>query len=111
MGREFQDFGAVPVPISGDKRNYISQPYVMSDDGSVVGGDSGGVNDKGAMIWTSATGMVHEKEYEAMNGVTNQMTWRELTKTVYISPDRRTMVGYGFKGTSPSLSTWIVKLK
>ena len=106
----FQDLGAVPVPPGGSPRDYISQPYAMSDDGSVVGGDSGNVNSKSAMIWTHDTGMVNVSDYLTMKGVTDHQSWPQLTKTVYISPDGRLMAGYGYKAY-PSLSTWIVTLK
>ena len=36
----FEDLGAVAVPIGGDRRNYISQPLAVSDDGTVIGGEA-----------------------------------------------------------------------
>ena len=56
----------------------------MSDDGTVVGGDSGPVNSKFAMIWTEATGMVAVTDYLKMNGVTDYQSWDGLAQTVYI---------------------------
>jgi probable HAF family extracellular repeat protein len=106
----FADLGAVPIPPGGDPKGYISQPYAVSDDGSVVGGDSGPVNNKSAMIWTYQTGMMFVADYLTLKGVTAHLGWPQLTKTVYISPDGRQMVGYGYKAF-PSLSTWIVTLK
>ena len=47
----FEDLGAVTIPLGGDQAEYISQPYAMSDDGSVVGGESGRTQ-KFAMMWT-----------------------------------------------------------
>jgi hypothetical protein len=92
-----------------DQREYISQPYTVSNDGSVVGGDAGWL-DKLAMIWTRETGMIYVADYLTMKGVTDHLTWAKLTKTVYVTPDARLMVGYGYK-TYPSLSTWVVTLK
>ncbi len=106
----FQDLGVAPASMVGDLRNNISQPYAVSDDGSVVGGDSGGVNDKSAMIWTHETGMVYVSDYLTMKGVTAHLSWGKLTTTVYISPDGRVVMGYGFN-PYPSQRTWIVTLK
>jgi probable HAF family extracellular repeat protein len=103
----FEDLGTAPAVNPSGR---ISQPYAMSDDGTVVGGDSGPVNSKFAMIWTEAMGMVAVTDYLKMNGVTDYQSWDGLTKTVYISPDGSLMVGYGYK-PYPSLSTWIVTLK
>jgi uncharacterized membrane protein len=111
----FEDLGAVAIPIGGDQRNYISQPYAVSDDGSVVGGESG-LNEKFAMIWTRETGMVYVTDYLTMNGVTEHKNWVTLTRTVYISPDGRTVVGLGLQppGSSGSTSpfnvprTWVM---
>jgi probable HAF family extracellular repeat protein len=106
----FENLGAVPVPIGGDQRTYISQPYAVSDDGSVVGGDSGGVNDKHAMIWTLETGMMYVTDFLTLKGVTDHLGWYDLNKTVYISPDGRLVIGYGQK-TKPVGKTWIVTLR
>ncbi len=103
----FENLGAVPVL---DPRNSISQPYAVSDDGSVVGGDSGGVNDKSAMIWTRETGMMYVSDFLTMKGVTAHLSWDKLIKTVYISPDGRLVIGNGFN-PYPSQRTWIVTLK
>ena len=106
----FEDLGAVPVPPGGDQRGYISQPYAVSDDGSVVGGDSGPVNNKGAMIWTRETGMVYVSDFLTQKGVTDHLSWLALTKTVYVSPDGSFIVGYGRQ--SPNVfKTWIVTLR
>jgi hypothetical protein len=88
----------------------------MSDDGTVVGGDSGPTNNMGtvniksAMIWTAETGMVYVTDYLTMKGVTDHKSWDALLKTVYISPDGKTVVGTGYK-PYPSQSTWIMTLK
>jgi hypothetical protein len=98
----FEDLGTVPVAIGGARETQISQAYAVSDDGSVVGGDSGGVNDKGAMIWTYETGMMCGTDYLTLKGVTDHLSWLKLTKTVYISPDGRVVAGYGFvRGNGP----------
>ena len=39
--------------------------------------------------------MVYVSDYLTMKGVTAHLSWPKLTKTVYISPDGRLMVGYG----------------
>ena len=62
------------------------------------------------MIWTYQTGMMNVSDYLTLKGVTAHLSWPQLTKTVYISPDGRQMIGYGYKAYS-SLSTWIVTLK
>jgi len=105
----FEDLGAVKIPLGGDQSNYISQPYAMSDDGSVVGGETGRFQ-KFAMIWTRATGMVYVSDFLTSKGVTDHLTWT-LGRTVFITPDGRLMVGYGLKGLSPAVRTWIVNLK
>jgi hypothetical protein len=75
----------------------------VSDDGSVVGGDTGRA-EKLAMIWTPDTGTMYVSDFLTLKGVTDHLMWR-LTKTAYISPDGRVVVGYGYQGTSPSLRT------
>lgn len=112
----FEDLGTAPAPIGGAQQAQISQPYAVSDDGSVVGGDSGPVNSKGAMIWTYETGMMFVTNYLTLKGVTDHLSWLTLTKTVYISPDGRVMVGYGtVRGNGPGTpdvpKTWIVTLR
>jgi probable HAF family extracellular repeat protein len=105
----FEDLGAVAIPIGGDQRNYISQPFAVSDDASVIGGETGWI-DKFAMIWTRETGMIYVSDFLTRNGVTDHRGWMYLTRTVYISPDGRLMVGYGRK--SPLVfATWIVTLR
>jgi probable HAF family extracellular repeat protein len=112
----FEDLGAVQAPIGGGALgNYVSQPYAVSDDGSVIGGDTG-VSQKFAMIWTRATGMMYVTDFLTMNGVTDQNSWVTLSRTVYISPDGRVVVGYGAlppSGTSPFPvpRTWIMTLR
>jgi len=103
----FENLGAVPTLLGP---NYISEPYGVSDDGSVVGGNSGGVDNKTASIWTPATGMVSVSDYLTMNGVTDHLGWDGLIKTSYISPDGRLMAGVGYK-PYPFLKGWIVTLK
>ena len=105
----FEDLGALTTPGLGPNSS-ISQPYAVSDDGSVVGGDAGGPNDKRAMIWTRETGMMYVTDFLTQKGVTDHLSWMYLTKTIYISPDGRFMVGYG--RTSPTVfKTWIVTLR
>jgi uncharacterized membrane protein len=111
----FEDLGAVQVPIGGGIGNYVSQPYAVSDDGSVIGGDTG-LSEKFAMIWTRPTGMMYVSDFLTMNGVTDHLSWVSLTKTVYISPDGRVVVGYGALPPSgpspfPVPRTWIVTLR
>jgi probable HAF family extracellular repeat protein len=109
----FEDLGAVKVPIGGGALgNYVSQPYAVSDDGSVVGGDTG-VSEKFAMIWTPKTGMMYLSDFLTMSGVTDHLSWVVLTRTVYISPDGRVVVGYGAVPGSPFPipKTWIVTLR
>jgi hypothetical protein len=81
----------------------------MSDDGSVVGGETGRLQ-KFAMIWTQKTGMMYASDFLTQMGVTGLQVWL-LSQVVYISPDGRVVVGYGQKGLSPSLRTWIVTLR
>lgn len=104
----FEDLGAVSIPIGGDQRNYLSQPYAMSDDGSVVGGETGW-SDKFGMIWTPATGMMYMSDYLTKMEVTDHLQWARLNKVVYISPDGRRLVGYGLSNPQPR--TYIVTLK
>ena len=108
----FADLGAVQVPIGGGQSNYVSQPYAVSDDGSVVGGDTG-VYEKFAMIWTPETGMMYVSDYLTIKGVTDHLSWLILTRTIYISPDGRVVVGYGAVPGSPFPipKTWIVTLR
>jgi uncharacterized membrane protein len=105
----FADLGAVPIPIGGDQQEYISQPYGVSDDGSVVGGETGRIQ-KLAMIWTQPTGMMYVFDYLTQHGVTNHTRWYFL-RTVYVSPDGRMIAGLGQKPPSPDLLSWIVILK
>jgi uncharacterized membrane protein len=106
---QFQDLGAVAVPIGGDQRNYLSQPYAVSDDGSVVGGETGW-SEKFAMIWTHNTGMMYMSDYLTKLGVTDHLQWAKLSNVVYISPDGRVVVGYGTT-QPPQTKTWIVTLR
>lgn len=110
----FEDLGAVPVPIGGNQRNYLSQPFAVSNDGAVVGGESGW-QEKFAMIWTRQTGMMFVTDFLTMNGITEHQNWVKLDRVVYISPDGRTVVGHGHTppgGTSPFPwpRTWVMTL-
>jgi uncharacterized membrane protein len=114
----FEDLGAVAVPIGGDQRNYVSEPHAVSDDGSVIGGDTG-VFEKFAMIWTRETGMMSVSDFLTMKGVTEHKSWISLVNTVYISPDGRMVVGQGLlpPGSLGSTSpfpvprTWVMTLR
>jgi len=66
----FEDLGAVPVPIGADQSNYLSQPYAVSDDGSILGGETGRF-DKFAMIWTNQSGTVYLSDYLTQHGVSD----------------------------------------
>ena len=106
----FQDLGAVPVPLGGDQRNYLSQPYAVSDDGSIVVGESGWI-EKLAAIWTQPTGMIYMTDYLTQLGVTAHQGWYFI-RAHYVSPDARTIVGYGQKlAAGPSIRSWIVTLR
>jgi hypothetical protein len=105
----FADLGAVSIPIGGDQHEYISQPFGVSDDGSVVGGETGRLQ-KLAMIWTPSTGMMYVTDYLTQHGVTDHQGWY-LLQTVYVSPDGRFIAGLGQKLPSPNLRSWIVTLK
>ena len=111
----FEDLGAVAIPIGGNQRNYVSQPYAVSDDGSVIGGVSG-LQEKFAMIWTRETGMMYVSDYLTLKGVTEHKNWVSLTKTTYISPDGRIVVGNGFLPPGPTSPfnvprSWVMTLR
>jgi probable HAF family extracellular repeat protein len=106
----FEDLGAVFVPIGGDQRNYISQPFAMSDDGSVIVGEAGWL-EKRAMIWTQTTGMVYMSDFLTGIGVNDHVGWT-LLKAHYVSPDGRTIAGFGQRpGGGPSIRSWILTLR
>ena len=105
----FADLGAVPVPPGADPKNYISQPFGVSDDGSVVVGESGWIQ-KIAMIWMPATGMISMKDFLTQKGVANVQDWY-LLQSQGVTPDGRLVFGYGQQGTNPSIISWIVTLR
>jgi len=107
---QFHDLGAVPVPIGEDQRNYLSQPFAVSDDGLVIVGESGWV-EKLAMIWTPRSGMLLMKDYLTLAGVKSHAGWY-LIRAHWVSPDGRVVVGYGQKiGGGPSIRSWIATLR
>ena len=106
----FEDLGAVPVPVGGEPKDYLSQPYAVSDDGNVVVGESGWI-EKFAMIWTPQTFMVSMKDYLTYAGVTDHLTW-SLKRAHWVSPDGRVVIGYGQRaGGGPSIRSWIATLR
>ena len=58
----FADLGAVQLRQESLRRNTFRKPYAVSDDGSVVGGDTGRT-EKLAMIWTPDTGMMYVSDF------------------------------------------------
>jgi uncharacterized membrane protein len=104
----FADLGAVQPPAGAPPSEYISQPDAVSDDGSLVGGDTGNLQ-KFAMIWTQQTGMMYMTNFLTLKGVTAQQQWVSLTETTYISPDGRIVAGLGFDPQNRRAS-WIVTL-
>ena len=108
----FADLGAVTIPEGGDQLEYVSQPFGVSDNGSVVTGESG-VARRFAMIWTAQTGMMYMTDYLTMKGVTDHKSWLILTTAVWVSPDGRMVVGQGFYPGSPFAlpKSWIVTLR
>jgi probable HAF family extracellular repeat protein len=105
----FEDLGAVAVRFPVPQSEYISQPFAVSDDGSVVGGETGR-QEKYAMIWTRETGMMYVSDFLTLKGVTEHQKWKWLAKTVYISPDGRVVAGDGFNENAQRL-TWMVTLR
>jgi hypothetical protein len=69
------------------------------------------------MIWTRETGMMYVTDFLTMKGVTEHKNWVTLTRTNYISPDGRTVVGYGLIPPNPAQSpfnipkSWIITLR
>ena len=104
----FEDLGAAPIPIGIDQTNYLSQPYAVSDDGSVLGGESGRF-DKFAMIWTYQSGTVFLSDFLNQVGVTEHKKWVSLSQINYISPDGHKVVGYGFP-TQTTIKSFIVTI-
>ena len=105
----FQDLGAVWQGQPGaNLSEYTSNPQGVSDDGSVVVGDTGATQ-KIAALWTSGTGMVNVYDFLTSKGVTNHLGWI-LTVTTYVSPDGRIIAGAGFN-PSQIFQSWIVTLR
>jgi uncharacterized membrane protein len=104
----FTDLGAVAVPIGGDQHNYLSQPFAVSDDGTVTGGETGR-SEKFAMIWTKETGMVYVSDYLTNHGVIGHLKWVKFIKTNYVSPDGHVVVGYGMD-TRNSVKSFIITI-
>ena len=106
----FEDLGAVWPGMPGiNLDEYVSLPRGMSDDGSIVAGETGGVNTQFAMIWTPETRMVYMHDYLTSKGVTTHQGW-VLTSAWYVSPDGRVVAGHGLdpRGVPDS---WIVTLR
>ena len=105
----FYDLGAVwpGIPLN-NVEEYQSRPYGLSDDGSIVAGETGGVNTTYAMIWTEESGAVYLHEYLTSKGVTAHQGWY-LQAVYYVSPDGKVLAGYG---TNPRNvpESWIVTL-
>jgi probable HAF family extracellular repeat protein len=108
----FEDLGAVRKTELGPieaLNEYVSQPRGVSDDGSVVVGVSGTSTQETAFIWTRATGMVRVSDYLTANGVTAHNGWT-LTRTYYVSPDGKRIVGNAINPDS-LVQSWIVTLR
>jgi probable HAF family extracellular repeat protein len=106
----FQELGAVWPGMPGSNlEEYSSRPYRVSDDGSVVVGETGGAFTQFAMIWTAGTGMVYMHDYLTRSGVTAHQGWT-LSGAYYVSPDGRLVAGFG---TNPQgiPDSWIVTLR
>jgi len=105
----FQDLGAVWVGSPGiNLEEYQSKPFGVSDDGTVVVGQTGGVNTQFAMIWTPETGMLYMHDYLTRNGVTAHQNW-VLTESDYVSPNGKVIAGAG-RNPQGVPESWIVTL-
>jgi uncharacterized membrane protein len=111
---KFQDLGAASSenPLI-DINQYTSRPVSLSDDGEVVGGDTGFLTGKVASLWTRQTGMVRVGQWLTAQGVTAHQGW-VLLQTTYVSPDGKFIQGLGFKpqvGNNEVYGSWIVTLR
>jgi probable HAF family extracellular repeat protein len=105
----FEDLGAVwQGPPGMNTLQYQSAPSGVSDDGSVVVGNTGS-SQRLAFLWTRATGMVNVQDFLTSNGVTNHAGWI-LTYTAYVSPDGKTIAGVGIN-PDQIIQSWTVTLR
>ena len=105
----FQDLGAVWIGSPGiNLEEYQSKPFGVSDYGTVVVGETGGVNTEFAMIWTPETGMLYLHDYLTRNGVTAHQNW-VLSEASYVSPNGLVIAGIG-KNPQGITESWIVTL-
>jgi hypothetical protein len=106
---KFEDLGAVwPGSPGINIQEYQSKPFGVSDDASVVVGETGAVDGRYAMIWTRETGMLYMREYLARNGVTAHQNWI-LTESRYVSPNGKVIAGNG-RNPQGLPESWIVTL-
>jgi probable HAF family extracellular repeat protein len=105
---KFEDLGAAslgtPPLLQGEQ---TSNPQGVSDDGSVVVGDTG-FSQKVAALWTRETGMVTVYGFLTSKGVTNHVGWT-FTVSTYVSPDGKAIAGACFNPAN-IFQSWIVTL-
>jgi probable HAF family extracellular repeat protein len=90
------DLGALPrglTPGQMDQED-ISIAYAVSDDGSVVIGNSGYRPPVDAFVWTPTTKMIKLSTYLTGHGVTGFERWR-LVQGAAVTPDGKTIAGVG----------------
>ena len=109
---KFEDLGAASSESTLiDINQYTSRPLGLSDDGEVVGGDTGFLTGKVASLWTRQTGMVRVGQWLTAQGVTAHEGW-VLLQTTYVSPDGKFIQGLGYKPQigNDVYGSWIVTL-
>jgi uncharacterized membrane protein len=110
---KFEDLGAAASENALiDSNQYTSRPVALSDDGEVVGGDTGASTMSVASLWTRQTGMVRVGQWLTAQGVTAHDGWI-LLQTKYVSPDGKFIQGIGYKPQvgNDHYGSWIVTLR
>jgi probable HAF family extracellular repeat protein len=90
------DLGALPRGVLPDRQEQedMSIAGAVSDDGFVIGGQSGYKPPTDAFLWTPVTGMVKLSEFALRLGITGLDGWT-LIGVSYIAPDGKRVAGTG----------------
>jgi probable HAF family extracellular repeat protein len=108
------DLGALPrgengIGIGPTNFEDTSVALAVSDDGSVVVGNSGYQPPTDAFLWTNGTKMVKLSDYLTSKGIGGFQNWTLMT-AICISPNGKIIAGTGFNNAAGRVEGYVVTL-